>query len=331
MYSVVRPLLFCLPAETAHHFTLVGLKALHRLRLSPCLSHAAQPKTVFGLTFKNPVGLAAGLDKNGDYIDALAALGFGFIEVGTVTPRPQSGNPKPRLFRIPEQDALINRMGFNNRGIDYLIERVAKSKYEGILGINIGKNATTPIENALDDYVICLKKAYAHASYITVNISSPNTAGLRQLQQGTFLEQLLEGLKTEQAKLKVQYQKQVPLLVKVAPDLTEEEITHLAAAFLRYEIEGVIATNTTLERESVKAYPAAQESGGLSGRPVFQKSTAILQQFYRELKGKIPLIGVGGITRREEAEAKFAAGAELIQIYTGLVYQGPRLIRNCLH
>ncbi|MCX7122305.1 MAG: quinone-dependent dihydroorotate dehydrogenase [Gammaproteobacteria bacterium] len=310
-YRLIRPLLFCLSPETAHHWTLTALKYWpfsHRI--------PDAPKTLWGLAFKNPIGVAAGLDKNGEYIDALAKLGFGFIEIGTTTPQPQPGNPKPRLFRLPQSRAIINRMGFNNQGIDALISNIKKAKYKGILGINIGKNASTPIENALDDYLICLKKAYPYASYITINISSPNTAGLRDLQHGEFLNHLLSGLKAEQGRLAEQYARYLPLLVKISPDLTETEIQDLAATLLRHQIDGVIATNTTISREGVNS----QENGGLSGAPLTTRSTQILHLLHQALQGKIPLIGVGGIMNAADAQAKFAAGADLIQLYTGLIY-----------
>lgn len=326
-YRLLKPLLFCLPAETAHHVTLAALNALYRLKLTALFPKpAANSKKLWDLEFKNPVGLAAGLDKNGHYIDALASLGFGFIEIGTVTPKPQSGNPKPRLFRIPEQEAIINRMGFNNKGIDALIGNVKRAKYKGILGINIGKNATTPIEEALDDYLICLNKAYPYASYITVNISSPNTAGLRNLQHGEYLENLLAGLKAAQTSLSIQHKKQVPLLIKVAPDLTPEEIKALATGFLKFDLDGIIATNTTLARPGI----TLQEAGGLSGAPLTQSSTDVLKQFKKALKGKIPIIAAGGIMTPEEAQAKFAAGADLIQLYSGLIYKGPSLLTRCI-
>lgn len=328
-YQVLRPLLFCLNTETAHHVTLAGLNVLYRLKLTKLYPSTTQPKTLWNLEFKNSVGLAAGLDKNGDYINALASLGFGFIEIGTVTPKPQPGNPKPRLFRIPEASAIINRMGFNNKGIDYLIENVKKAHFAGILGINIGKNATTPNENALDDYLICLKKAYPYASYITINISSPNTLGLRNLQHGEFLEHLLSNLKAEQARLHAQHQKYVPLLVKIAPDLTEQEVVELADTFKRLKIDGVIATNTTIDKTKIAQYPQAKETGGLSGLPVFEQSTVILRLLKRELQNAMPIIAAGGIMNAEMAAEKIAAGADLIQLYTGLIYKGPALIHEC--
>ena len=279
-----------------------------------------------GLKFKNPIGVAAGLDKNGDYIDALAKLGFGFIEIGTITPKPQAGNPKPRLFRLPQSRAIINRMGFNNKGIDVLIANVKKARYKGILGINIGKNASTPIENALDDYLICLQKSYPYASYITINISSPNTVGLRDLQHGEFLNHLLSGLKAEQTRLSDQYGRYVPLLVKVSPDLDHAEIHDLAATILRHQIDGVIATNTTISRETVNS----QETGGLSGAPLTTLSTSALHVLHQSLQGKVPLIGVGGIMNAQDAQAKFDAGADLIQLYTGLIYNGPFLLKSMM-
>lgn len=327
MYNrLLKPLLFCLPAETTHHLTLTSLNLLHLFKLTSFFSKpASNPKTLWNLEFKNPIGLAAGLDKNGDYIDALASLGFGFIEIGTVTPKPQAGNPKPRLFRFPKEGAIINRMGFNNKGIDYLIGRVRRAKYKGILGINIGKNVTTPIEEALEDYLICLNKAYPFADYITVNISSPNTAGLRDLQHGEYLENLLAGLKAAQTSLSIQHKKYVPVLIKIAPDLTLQEIKTLSQSFLSQNIDGIIATNTTLLREGVHS----QEAGGLSGTPLFQHSTEVLALFKQELKGKIPIIAAGGIMDANAATAKFAAGADLVQLYTGLIYKGPSLILKC--
>ncbi len=320
-YRLLRPCLFLLPPEVAHTLTLTALKYWPFSQKIP-----DSPKTVWGLVFKNPIGVAAGLDKNGEYIDALAKLGFGFIEIGTVTPKPQIGNPKPRLFRLPKSQALINRMGFNNHGIDVLIANVKKAKYRGILGINIGKNASTPIENALDDYLICLKKAYPYASYITINISSPNTTGLRDLQHGEFLDHLLAGLKAEQKQLAQQHQRKVPLLVKISPDLTDAELKDLAAALQRHQIDGAIATNTTISREGVNS----QESGGLSGQPLNARSTAVLKALHQALEGKIPLIGSGGIMSAADISAKFAAGADLVQLYTGLIYP-VRLIKSATY
>ncbi len=315
LYSLARPMLFSLSPERAHELTLSLLKSAHKIGLAR--QHIApKPVTCMGIEFPNPVGLAAGLDKNGAYIDALAAMGFGFIEIGTITPRPQAGNPQPRLFRIPEAKAIINRMGFNNDGVDQLIENVKSSKFKGILGINIGKNADTPVENAVDDYLICLEKVYHYASYITVNISSPNTKNLRSLQSGEALTELLKTLKQRQLELAEQYHHYVPLVLKVAPDLTEEDIEFIANQLLQFKIDGLIVTNTTLSRVGVESLPYGNEAGGLSGAPVFEKSTECLRQFAKRLNGQIPLIGVGGITQGEHALAKKDAGASLVQIYS---------------
>ncbi|MBI3903617.1 MAG: quinone-dependent dihydroorotate dehydrogenase [Nitrosomonadales bacterium] len=326
MYPLLRPLLFTLDPETAHHATLDALKKAHKLGLL-CAKHPADnPRTVMGLAFPNPVGLAAGLDKNGEYIDALAALGFGFIEIGTVTPRPQPGNPKPRMFRLPEAQGIINRMGFNNLGVDALIENVQRAKHTGILGINIGKNADTPIEKAADDYLIGLRKVYAHASYVAINISSPNTKNLRQLQGGDELDALLAQLKAEQEKLAEQHGKYVPLAVKIAPDLDGEQIKQIAALLMRHHIDGVIATNTTLSRAGVENLQHGKEMGGLSGAPVREKSTAVIRQLAAELQGALPIIGVGGILSGADAVGKIQAGAALVQIYSGMIYRGPDLV-----
>ncbi len=290
----------------------------------------AKPVTCMGIEFPNPVGLAAGLDKNGAYIDALAALGFGFIEIGTITPRPQAGNPHPRLFRLPQAKAIINRMGFNNDGVDKLIENVKAAKFKGVLGINIGKNADTPVEKAVDDYLICLEKVYNYASYITVNISSPNTKNLRSLQSGDALTELLQTLKQRQLALAEEHQHYVPLVLKVAPDLEPSDIEFIAQQLLQFKIDGLIVTNTTLSREGVENLPHGDEAGGLSGAPVFEKSTACLAAFAKILEGKIPLIGVGGILSGEQAVAKRNAGATLVQVYSGLVYTGPELVKDCV-
>ncbi len=291
---------------------------------------AAKPVTCMGIEFPNPVGLAAGLDKNGAYIDALAALGFGFIEIGTITPRPQAGNPHPRLFRLPQAKAIINRMGFNNDGVDKLIENVKAAKFKGVLGINIGKNADTPVEKAVDDYLLCLEKVYNYASYITVNISSPNTKNLRSLQSGDALTELLQTLKQRQLALAEEHQHYVPLVLKVAPDLEPSDIEFIAQQLLQFKIDGLIVTNTTLSREGVENLPHGDEAGGLSGAPVFEKSTACLAAFAKFLEGKIPLIGVGGILSGEQAVAKRNAGATLVQVYSGLVYTGPELVKDCV-
>lgn len=324
IYSLLRPILFSLDPERSHDLSLNLLKYLEKLHLTDffpkMISH---PKTVMGLSFPNPVGLAAGLDKNGDYIDALASLGFGFIEIGSITPRPQSGNPKPRLFRLVQESAIINRMGFNNKGVDYLIERLKNTRYKGILGINIGKNRDTSLERAIDDYLFVLKKVLPFASYVTINISSPNTEGLRDLQHSDYLRSLLRELKKEQAQFQQRY---VPLLIKIAPDLTSVELSQMAEIFLEENIDGVIATNTTIHRDGVEQSPFATEKGGLSGKPLFLRSTQILQQLNEFLQSKIPLIGCGGISSIDDAKEKMQAGASLVQLYTGFIYQGPGLV-----
>ena len=330
MYSLLRPLLFTLDPETAHHATLDALKTAHSLGML-CAKHTSEnPRTVMGLAFPNPLGLAAGLDKNGAYIDALAALGFGFIEIGTVTPRPQPGNPKPRMFRLPEAKAIINRMGFNNLGVDTLIENVKRAKFRGVLGINIGKNFDTPIEKAASDYLIGLRKVYTHASYVTINISSPNTKNLRQLQGGDELDSLLEQLKAEQEILANLHGKYVPLAVKIAPDLDQEQIRQIASLLIRHRIDGVIATNTTLSREGVDNMPHGNEAGGLSGGPVREKSTAVIRQLAAALDGALPIIGVGGILSGGDAVEKIQAGAALVQIYSGMIYRGPDLVAEAI-
>ncbi|MDP7562685.1 MAG: quinone-dependent dihydroorotate dehydrogenase [Methylococcales bacterium] len=332
LYALVRPLLFKLDPELAHTLTLTGLDWLHFLKGTKILFPTVNtpPTTIMGLSFKNTVGLAAGLDKNGAHIDSLAALGFGFIEIGTVTPRPQPGNPKPRLFRLVEHEAIINRMGFNNLGVDRLIENVKKAQFDGIIGINIGKNADTPIESAADDYLICLKKVYPYASYITVNISSPNTQNLRQLQQGDEIRQLLAALSKEQHALNLKHKKHVPLVLKIAPDLSTEEIDHIAALLLEFNLDGVIATNTTLSRTAVAGHPAAHEAGGLSGGPVREPATTVIKRLNQQLDGKIPVIAAGGILTAADAQEKQVAGAALVQLYSGLIYRGPKLINDIL-
>lgn len=327
-YPFIKPLLFKLDAEVSHHLTLKALKHSHQLGLNKVLNPPMilKPVTVMGLDFANPVGLAAGLDKNGDYIDALATVGFGSLEIGTVTPRPQPGNPKPRLFRLVEHQAIINRMGFNNQGVDYLLEQVNSSQYKGVLGINIGKNFDTPIDKATEDYLICLRKAYLAASYITINISSPNTKNLRQLQQGDEIKKLLFALKGEQLQLQKQYHKYTPIVVKIAPDLSDEEIQHIAGLLVEFSIDGVIATNTTLERSAVQGHSLADEMGGLSGAPVKQKSTHVVARLSDELQGKLPIIAVGGIMSYADAQEKLDAGASLVQLHSGLIYKGPLLV-----
>jgi len=332
MYSLARELLFKLSPETSHELSIDLIGAGGRLGLNGLLTKgpASLPTSVMGLQFANPVGLAAGLDKNGDAIDGFAQLGFGFVEIGTVTPRPQPGNPKPRLFRLPQAEAVINRMGFNNLGVDHLLERVKAAKYQGVLGINIGKNFDTPVERAVDDYLTCLDKVYAHASYVTVNVSSPNTPGLRSLQFGDSLKELLEALRRRQEDLTQEHGKRVPLAIKIAPDMSDEETALVASALLGADMDAVIATNTTLSREGVEGLAHADEAGGLSGAPVRDKSTHIVKVLAGELGGRLPIIAVGGITEGRHAAEKIAAGASLVQIYSGFIYKGPALIREAV-
>lgn len=327
-YALLRPFLFALDAEQAHELTL-SLTALSGL-LPASPAPGGHGVKVMGIEFPNRVGLAAGLDKNGVAVDGLARLGFGFLEVGTVTPRPQPGNPKPRIFRLEDQEAIINRMGFNNGGIDALLERLRTVRYKGILGINIGKNFDTPIEKATDDYLIGLGKAYGTASYITVNISSPNTKNLRQLQGESELDALLGALKQRQMALADRHGKHVPLALKIAPDLDAAQIANIADALRRHRIDAVIATNTTLGREGVEHSPHAGEAGGLSGAPLFEKSTEVVRAFAAALAGEVPIIAAGGITTGERAKAKLDAGASLVQLYSGLIYRGPKLVAECL-
>ncbi|RSZ57606.1 quinone-dependent dihydroorotate dehydrogenase [Massilia atriviolacea] len=334
LYALGRPLLFSLKPETAHNVTLPFLRGAASLGLTGLLSKPApDPRTVMGITFPNPVGLAAGLDKDGAYIDGLSSLGFGFIEVGTVTPRPQPGNPKPRIFRIPAKRAVINRMGFNNGGVDAFVANVQASKFyqdrQGVLGLNIGKNASTPIENAVDDYLHCLDKVYPYASYVTVNISSPNTANLRQLQGASELDALLARLKDAQLRLSDQHKRYVPLALKIAPDVDGDQIKDIAGALLRHKIDGVIATNTTLSHRDVERMKHGQETGGVSGAPVFELSNIVIRALRQELGDAVPIIGVGGIMRGADAKEKIKMGASLVQLYTGLIYQGSGLIREC--
>lgn len=328
-YAFARPLLFGLDAETAHELTIAGLR--HFACLLPTTTAAVGPPVpVMGLDFPNRVGLAAGLDKNGEAIDGLAKLGFGHLEIGTVTPRPQPGNPKPRLFRLPAKQALINRMGFNNHGVDALLENVKRARYRGILGINIGKNAATPIARAAEDYLLCLDKVYPHASYVTVNISSPNTQNLRQLQGESELDALLLTLKARQTELAERHGRYVPLALKIAPDLEPGQIEGIADALRRHHLDAVIATNTTVSRDGVAGERDAGEAGGLSGAPLFERSTAVVAALAKALAGELPIIAVGGVTDGKRAAAKLAAGAELVQIYSGLIYRGPELVGECL-
>jgi dihydroorotate dehydrogenase len=330
MYNLARKLLFNLAPETSHELSLDLIGAAGRLGLNALLNKApvSLPVRVMGLEFANPVGLAAGLDKNGDAIDGFAQLGFGFVEIGTVTPRPQPGNPKPRLFRLPEAEAIINRMGFNNHGVDHLLARVQAAKFKGVLGINIGKNFDTPVERAVDDYLLCLDKVYAHASYVTVNVSSPNTPGLRSLQFGDSLKRLLEALRQRQEDLAAKHAKRVPLAIKIAPDMTDEETVEVANALIETGMDAVIATNTTLSRRGVEGLAFADQAGGLSGAPVREQSTHIVKVLAAELAGRLPIIAVGGITEGQHAAEKIAAGASLVQIYSGFIYKGPALIRE---
>ena len=330
LYHLARPFLFQFDAERANHGALRLLDVACRFGLAGAIAGAMvhSPRRVMGLEFPNPVGLAAGLDKNGEHIDSLAALGFGFIEVGTVTPRPQPGNPAPRMFRIPEARAIINRMGFNNDGVERLLDNVARARYRGILGINIGKNFDTPLERAAEDYLYCLRKVHAAASYVAVNISSPNTAGLRQLQQPDRLDRLLGTLTEENRKLAARHGRTVPLAVKIAPDLNAEEIGQMAAAFARHGVDAVIATNTTISRDGVEGLANSEQAGGLSGAPLLVRSTAVLGELARSLAGRIPIIGVGGVFSAADAREKLNAGASVVQLYSGLIYEGPGLPRR---
>jgi len=331
LYPLIRKFFFALDPETAHGLGMSGISLLNASGLAGLLAKpvAPCPVEVMGLKFPNPVGLAAGLDKNGDYIDGLARLGFGFLEIGTITPRPQDGNPKPRLFRLPDAQGIINRMGFNNAGVDKLLENVRAAEFPkkgGILGINIGKNATTPIDKAADDYLICLEKVYGDASYVAVNISSPNTKNLRELQKDDALDDLLAQLKARQEQLADKHGKYVPMALKIAPDLDDTQITAIADALRRHRIDGVIATNTTLSRDGVENLPNGQETGGLSGAPVFRKSTDVQKKLATALAGELPIIGVGGIMGGEDAAEKIRAGASLVQFYSGFIYRGPDLV-----
>ncbi|EFL78956.1 Dihydroorotate dehydrogenase [Actinobacillus pleuropneumoniae serovar 6 str. Femo] len=314
-------------AETAHNFSIQALKLAGKLPIN-VLPMPLNPVEVMGLQFKNPIGLAAGADKNGEAIDGFGKLGFGFIEVGTVTPVAQDGNPKPRQFRILEAEGIINRNGFNNLGVDVLVENVKKAKYDGIIGINIGKNAVTPIERALDDYQICLRKVYEHADYITVNISSPNTKNLRTLQYGEALDDLLRSLKSEQESLSQKFNRYKPLVLKIAPDLTDEEIASVADGLVRHKIDGVIAGNTTLSRDPVVGLKNAEQQGGLSGKPLNTLSTRLISTLAKELNGALPIIGSGGIHSVASGQEKIDAGASLLQVYSAMIYQGPALIQN---
>ena len=333
MYGLARPFLFGLDPERAHALGLSALESAYRCGLNPLLAARPNPlpTKVLGLVFPNPVGLAAGLDKNGAHVDALLSLGFGFVEVGTVTPRPQPGNPKPRMFRLPQHRAIINRLGFNNDGVDALVRNVARAQRKGgLLGINIGKNKDTPNESAESDYLFCLERVYPLADYITVNISSPNTAGLRELQEEQALRRLVSILREAQERLGAQHGKRVPMLVKVAPDLSDDDIDAAGRVLGDLQVDGVIATNTTVSRIAVQEHPLARAAGGLSGAPLMDKSTAVLRMLRTRLPESIPLVGVGGIMTGADAAKKMAAGASLVQLYTGLVYRGPVLIGECV-
>ncbi|MEM9101805.1 MAG: quinone-dependent dihydroorotate dehydrogenase [Pseudomonadota bacterium] len=330
LYPYLRNALFLLDAERSHKLGLGGLKCIQN---TPFLNLVSQqlpsvPRKVMGIDFPNPIGLAAGLDKNGECINAFSAMGFGFVEVGTVTPHPQPGNPLPRMFRLADHHAVINRMGFNNDGVDKLIKNIESAKFEGILGINIGKNFDTPVEEAARDYRIGMQRVYPFASYIVINISSPNTPNLRQLQFGEALHELLEMIKNEQEKLATQHGRRVPVAIKIAPDLSSGEIEQLAEAFSQANIDGVIATNTTNDRNAIKGHKHETQSGGLSGLPLLSKSNEIIRRLRHSLDGSIPIIGVGGVTCAHHVEEKIEAGADLVQIYTGLIYAGPTLIKE---
>lgn len=330
LYSLARSALFRLDAERAHELTIAAFSRLPRLSTAPFANGAIDaPVELMGLRFRNAVGLAAGLDKNGECIDAWERLGFGYIEVGTVTPRPQPGNPRPRMFRLPSQDAIINRLGFNNKGVDHLLEQVAKARYRGVLGINIGKNADTPLERAADDYLISLRKVYRAASYVTVNISSPNTRNLRDLQDEGRLEALLRRLTAERAELAQQHGKHTPLVVKIAPDVSDVQLDYIARLSVELGIDGLIATNTTVSRPSLEAVPEAREAGGLSGSPLRPLAREVMRKLRARVGAGYPLIGVGGIGSAEAARERVGAGADLLQLYTGFIYRGPRLIGEC--
>ncbi len=332
-YDLVRPLLFLMEPERAHALMMYSLGVAHRSNLLHLAARppADLPVSAFGLSFPNPVGLAAGVDKNAEHLDALGALGFGFVEVGTVTPQPQAGNPKPRVFRLAQHEALINRLGFNNAGVDALVRNVQASSYRGVLGINIGKNRDTPNERAVDDYLYCLERAYAHASYITVNISSPNTQGLRDLQHEAALRALIDTLREAQERLGSQSGARKPMLLKIAPDLAEAELDAIADVLLTARVDGVICGNTTIARDAVASHAHAQEAGGLSGRALRERADALLRGMASRLQGRISIVGVGGILEGDDAAAKLNAGASLVQMYTGLIYRGPALIAECVN
>ncbi|MCH9769600.1 MAG: quinone-dependent dihydroorotate dehydrogenase [Gammaproteobacteria bacterium] len=330
-YRLLRRLLFCLPPETAHDLSLKILAGLPLWWYQRQQQQASvDPIELFQLKFPNRLGLAAGFDKNGDAIDGLLSLGFGFVELGAVTPAPQAGNPKPRLLRIPKANALINRLGFNNKGVDYLVERIKQRKLPGIIGVNIGKNLTTDLKHAHHDYLICLRKLYPYVDYVTINISSPNTPDLRQLQTPEYISHLLELLKADQAKLQQQYQRYVPLLIKLDGDIASTELEALVHLMMRYNMDGVVMSNTSVNHQSVEHLLSGPEKGGLSGAPIFEGACRAVAKIHEVSQGKLPIIGVGGIDSPEKAKIMLAAGASLIQLYTGLVYQGPGLIKKIL-
>ena len=331
LYSLLRRALFLLDAEQSHNISLKSLECFKHTPLTNCLNKPLvnDPVELMGLQFKNRVGLAAGLDKNGDYIESLAQMGFGFLEIGTITPKPQPGNPKPRLFRLADEEAIINRMGFNNKGIDYLLERVEHVKRDRVLGINIGKNKITPNAEAIDDYLYCLTQAYQAADYITVNISSPNTPGLRELQNQEELENLISQLKQQQKILNDQHKKYTPLILKVAPDMESLQIEQMCEILLGHQIDGLIVSNTTIDRNTIADHPYAEEAGGLSGKPLLQKANSTLEKFAKNLRNEMVIIGVGGITQAQHAGEKMKLGADLVQIYSGLIYHGPKLVHQC--
>lgn len=332
MYDLARPFLFCLDAERAHGLGLAALEAAYRTGLNPLVSTRPKPlKTrAFGIEFPNPVGCAAGLDKNGAHIDALMALGFGFVEIGTTTPKPQDGNPKPRMFRLPDKRAVINRLGFNNAGVDALVRNVERARRNGILGINIGKNKDTPNEKAADDYIHCLERVFALADYVTVNISSPNTSGLRNLQQEETLRRFVGELRGAQEELASVHGHKTPMLFKIAPDLTDLELDGVASVFNAARVDGIIIGNTTVDRLDIEGHPLAGEIGGLSGAPLYGKSTSVLRKLRLRMDEGIPLVGAGGILSGADAVGKITAGATLVQFYTGMVYRGPELIDECV-
>jgi dihydroorotate dehydrogenase len=332
IYRLAQPLLFAFDAERAHDLGLKAIELAYRSGMNPLLATRPKPlpTRVFGIDFPNPVGLAAGLDKNAAHIDALGALGFGFIEVGTITPRPQAGNPKPRMFRLPDRQAVINRLGFNNRGVDALVRNIECSRFQGVLGINIGRNKDTPNEHAVDDYLTCLQRVYPLATYVTINISSPNTEGLRDLQEERALARFIGTLCEARERLAGTHGKRKPMLLKIAPDLTQFEMDGIAEVLLASAIDGLICTNTTIDRHVIAGHALANEAGGLSGRPLMARSTEVLREMHQRLGQRVPIIGVGGILGGSDAATKFDAGAQLVQFYSGMIYRGPELIGECV-